>query len=115
MAGARATGWGPEIQAPALSANATLPGIEVFVDLADLIDLDAEIAKKKDDLAKLEARIAAQKKKLSNENFIQRAPAAVVEKERGQLESLLEQQAVVVKTVAALESSLREGRRRHDQ
>jgi valyl-tRNA synthetase len=114
MAGARATGWGPEVQAPALSANATLPGIEVFVDLADLIDLDAEIAKKKDDLAKLEARIAAQKKKLSNENFIQRAPAAVVEKERAQLESLLKQHAVVVKIIAALEIPLRENRRQDE-
>jgi valyl-tRNA synthetase len=115
MAGARATGWGPGVQAPALSANATLPGIEIFVDLADLIDLDAEIAKKKDELAKLEARIAAQKKKLANENFLKRAPAAVVEKERAQLESLLGQQAAAVKAVAAIESSLREDRGEHDQ
>jgi valyl-tRNA synthetase len=111
MAGARATAWGPDVQAPALGANATLPGIEVFVDLAGLIDLDAEIAKKRDELAKLEARIAAQQKKLANENFLRRAPAAVVEKERGQLGSLLEQQAVLLRTIAALESAFRKGRR----
>ena len=82
MAGARATGWGPEVQAPALAANSTLPGMELFVDLADLIDVAAEIAKNKDELAKLEARIAAQRKKLANENFVKRAPVEVVEKER---------------------------------
>jgi len=93
MAGARATGWGPDVQAPSLSANATLPGIEIFVALADLIDLDAEIAKKKDELAKLEARIAAQQKKLANEKFLKRAPAAVVQKERDSLKGLEQQHA----------------------
>ena len=34
-----ARGFGPDVQAPALSANATLPGMEVFVDLAELIDI----------------------------------------------------------------------------
>jgi valyl-tRNA synthetase len=91
MAGARAWAWGPDVQAPALGANATLPGIEVFVDLAGLIDLDAEIGKKKDELAKLEARIAAQQKKLANESFLKRAPAAVVQKERSALRALEEQ------------------------
>ncbi len=95
MAGARSVGWGPEVQAPALSANSTLPGIEIFVDLADLIDLDAEIARKKDELAKLEARIAAQKKKLANESFLERAPAAVVGKERATLEDLEHQQTTL--------------------
>jgi valyl-tRNA synthetase len=115
MAGARATGWGPDVQSPALSANSTLTGMELFVDLADLIDLDAEIAKKKEELAKLEIRIAAQRTKLANENFVQRAPAAVVEKERGQLESLSQQRALAATTIAALESSGRQKRREDDE
>ncbi len=88
MAGARPTAWGPEVEAPPISANATLPGIEIFVDLAGLIDLDAEIARKKDEVARLDTRIAAQRKKLANENFVQRAPAAVVQKERDTLRDL---------------------------
>ena len=43
MAAARPTGWGPEVAAPKLSANVALAGMEVFVDLADLIDVGAEV------------------------------------------------------------------------
>ena len=79
--------------------------MELFVDLADLIDVAAEIAKKKDELAKLEGRIASQRKKLANENFIQRAPAAVVQKERDALEEARLQQANLSLILEALLSA----------
>jgi valyl-tRNA synthetase len=101
MACARATGWGPFVQSPALAANAVSAGMEVFVDLADLIDVAAEIQRKTSELEKLTGLIVAQKKKLSNESFVQRAPAAVVQKERDRLKELEEQHAA---TAAALES-----------
>ena len=101
MACARATGWGPDVQSPALAANAVSTGMEVFVDLADLIDVAAEIERKTSELEKLAGLIVAQKKKLSNESFVQRAPAAVVQKERDRLKELEEQHAA---TAAALES-----------
>jgi valyl-tRNA synthetase len=106
MAGARATAWGPGVEAPPLGANTSLPGMEVYVDLAGLIDLDAEIARKEDESAKLEARIAAQKKKLANESFLQRAPAAVVQKERDTLASLEDQLA----TARGVLETLRRGK-----
>ena len=43
MAFARATGWGPGVTPPALAANAVSAGMEVFVDLAEVIDVAAEI------------------------------------------------------------------------
>jgi valyl-tRNA synthetase len=101
MACARATGWGPEVSSPALAANAVSAGLEVFVDLADLIDVAAEIERKTKELEKLAGLVAAQKKKLSNESFIQRAPAAVVQKERDRLKELEDQHAA---TAAALEA-----------
>ena len=93
LAGARATAWGPEVHPPLLSANAALPGMEVYVDLAEVIDLDAEIARKRQELARLDARMEAQRKKLANENFLRRAPAAVVQKERTSLQELESQHA----------------------
>jgi len=51
---------GPDVQAPAVSASVALPGMEVFVDLTGLIDLEAEISKKRQELAKLEGMIAGQ-------------------------------------------------------
>jgi valyl-tRNA synthetase len=101
MAGARATAWGPDVTPPALAANAVSAGLEVFVDLADLIDVGAERERKTKELEKLAGLIVAQKKKLSNESFVQRAPAAVVQKERDRLRELEEQHAA---TAAALES-----------
>jgi len=105
MAGARATAWGLTVEAPPLAATTSLPGMEVYVDLANLIDRDAELARKRDELSKLEARIAAQQKKLGNESFVQRAPAAVVQKERDTLASLEEQLATVQGVLVKLQNA----------
>jgi valyl-tRNA synthetase len=102
MAAARATAWGPKVKAPALSANVTLPGMEVFVDLADLIDVEAEMAKKKQEIAKLESMIEGKKKKLSNEAFVQKAPPAVVEKERASLREWEQQRDAAAAVLARL-------------
>ena len=105
MAGARPTGWGPDVEAPALSANVALPGIEVFVDLAELIDIDAEIARKQQELEKLEGFISAKKKKLENKNFVDRAPEAVVQKERDSLTELESQLALTTTAVGRLKAA----------
>ena len=100
MAGAKATGWGPKVEAPALSANVTLPGMEVFVDLAGLIDREAEIARNEQERVKLESLIADKKKKLENQSFVEKAPAAVVQKERDSLKEL-ESQLAAIRAVLA--------------
>ena len=105
MAGARATAWGPETESPAMSANFTLPGIEVFVDLAELIDKDAELARKQKELEKLEAAIASKKKKLANENFVSRAPADVVERERKSLAQFEQDHASTASAIATITAS----------
>ena len=93
MAGAAVTSMGPTVEPPALSANVNLPGLDIYVDLAELIDVDAEIAKKQKELEKLDGMIAAKKKKLENQNFISRAPAEVVAKEKAGVQELEDQRA----------------------
>jgi len=88
MAAAKATAWGPKVDPPALSANVTLPGVEVFVDLAGLIDIEAEMERKQKEREKLKSLIDGKKKKLANESFTSRAPEVVVAKERESLEEL---------------------------
>ena len=95
MAAARADGLGPGVEAPALSADVALPGMEIFVDLADLIDVEAERQRKTQEMAKLDGLIAAKRKKLENKNFVDRAPAAVVQGERDSLADLESQLAAV--------------------
>jgi valyl-tRNA synthetase len=102
LAGARLTACGSQIEPPPLSANAALPGVEIFVDLAGLIDLAAEIERKKQELTKLDGFIAAKEKKLANANFLERAPAEVVQKDRHSLKELQDQQAATAAVLARL-------------
>ena len=60
-----ADGFGPETTSPAIAASVALKGAEVFVDLAELIDVAAEIAKQEKELAKLDSLIQSKQKKLS--------------------------------------------------
>ncbi len=99
---ARLTNAGPEVTTPKLSANVALAGMEVFVDLADLIDVGAEVERKKEEMARLEGLITAKRKKLENANFVQRAPAAVVQKERDRLKEIEEQHSATAAALAAL-------------
>ena len=93
MANARSVAFGPDVAAPPLSAHVTLSGMDVYVDLAELIDVPAEIARKRQEAEKLAGFIAAKEKKLGNESFVQRAPADVVQKERESLKELQDQLA----------------------
>ena len=76
---------------------------EVFVDLADFVDVGTEIARIQKENEKLSGFIKAKKAKLSDEKFAARAPQAVVEKERQQL---AEYEATLAKGVLALSDLL---------
>src|SRR6266571_655630 len=68
---------------PAVAAHAVLAdGSEVFVALADAIDVRQECRRLTGELTRLEQQLAALDAKLSNKNFVARAPAEVVAKER---------------------------------
>jgi valyl-tRNA synthetase len=54
----------------------------VSVPLGDLVDLDKECARLAAEADKLESLVRAQEAKLSNAQFVERAPPAIVDKER---------------------------------
>ncbi|MEN8040012.1 MAG: valine--tRNA ligase [Actinomycetota bacterium] len=60
-------------------------GVEVFVPLGGLVDVDAERPRIEKAIADLEAGIARSRGKLDNPNFRDRAPADVVAQEEGRL------------------------------
>ena len=64
------------------SASFLIGTNEYAVPLGDLIDLDAERKKLEAELERIEGFLVSVEKKLSNERFVQNAPAAVVEMER---------------------------------
>ncbi len=104
MAGAVLTEIGPQVAAPSLSAHFTASGIEVYVDLAEHIDVPAEIERKKKEIAKFEQLIAGKEKQLSNEAFVSRAPEAVIAKERATLEELKASKKSTEATLAMLQA-----------
>ena len=72
---------------PAQALSAVVEGINIFLPLADLVDLDEEIARIKKDLAEAQGELQRAESKLLNEGFISKAPRAVVEKEQEKVES----------------------------
>ena len=65
----------------------------MFMPMADLVDFEKERARIQKELANAEKQLAGQIAKLANENFVSRAPEAVVNAERekkAKLEALIE-------------------------
>ena len=87
-------------------ASGFMVGTDSFaVPVGDLIDVAAEIEKQEKELNHLEGFLAGIKKKLSNENFVAHAPAAVIERER-------KKQSDSEEKIAALKASLEELRKK---
>ena len=70
------------IEKPEKSSTIVINDIEIFVPLSNLIDIDKEINRLKDKIKDFEGRMNAVKKKINNENFINRAPKEIVEHEK---------------------------------
>jgi len=85
-----------------VSARGVVRNLEVAVPLAGLLDIAAERARLTKDLAKIDAELDARNRKLANESFLERAPAEVVEKERGIQREFLEKKRRIESTLATL-------------
>ena len=88
------TGAGPwqvgeGLTAPPASARQILTLGELFVPLADLIDVDAERARLRKELGQVAADLAKAEKNLSNRAFLDRAPSDVVAKEQAKQEEFV--------------------------
>jgi valyl-tRNA synthetase len=67
---------------PSHSAVAVAEGVTLIVPLAGLVDMDKERERLQRELKKLEKDLASVDRKLANDDFLARAPAALVEQER---------------------------------
>jgi valyl-tRNA synthetase len=77
-------------------------GTEVIVPLGGLVDLTKECGKLRAELEQLETQLAALSKRLSNEGFTSKAPAAVVEGERKKEEEWTKRRGQLSEKVKAL-------------
>jgi valyl-tRNA synthetase len=72
------------------AAVAVVEGIELFVPLADLIDIEVERQRLSKEIGRLEGQIIGLNKKLQNEQFLNKAPESVVKQERDKLKTFQE-------------------------
>jgi valyl-tRNA synthetase len=72
-------------------------GSAVFVPLGDAIDVGRECGRLSGEVDRLGQLVASQEKKLGNEQFVSRAPADVVDRERQKLAGWREQREVLVR------------------
>jgi len=93
---------GPAAAGPPSATTASAAGCDVFVDLAGLIDVAAEIARLEKECERTAGFIEAKRAKLAAGSFAAKAPPAVVQKERDQLAELEEKLAKATATLEAL-------------
>jgi valyl-tRNA synthetase len=85
LAGLESTQWLNADEEAPLSATALVGNMEILVPMAGFIDKDAEVARLNKEIEKLSKEAARINGKLSNAGFVDKAPAAVVDKEKEKL------------------------------
>jgi valyl-tRNA synthetase len=71
-----------EADKPKYAAGTVVRNIEVFVVLKDILDFETEANRLQKELAKLEKEFGLTSRKLSNDDFLQKAPHEIIDKER---------------------------------
>ncbi len=73
--------------APQMSASTVVRGVEFYVPLEGLIDVEKERARLLKEIEELQKLLERTEKKLSNKNFVEKAPSHVVQAEREKAEN----------------------------
>ncbi len=80
---------------PENSVSRVISGIAVYLPLKGLIDVEKEIARMNKELAGMENELTRINGKLSNEGFLAKAPATVLEQQKTRRTELLEKMAAI--------------------
>jgi valyl-tRNA synthetase len=87
---------------PNAAVAATSAGDEIYVDLGGVVDLAAERQRLAKEIKKSEDEISFLTGKLARPEFVERAPAEVVERERGRLEEQRRLRAKLLDSLASI-------------
>ena len=103
LAGVGCLECGPKQQKPAQSVSHVDPEFEAYVSLQGLIDVENEMKRLQKLLEEKVTQLKTTVKKLTNSNFVDKAPADVVQQQKDLVNSLKEQ-------IKVIESNLEEFR-----
>lgn len=95
---------GTTIEMPEKAMSAVVTGVELFLPLADLINIEEELARLQKEWEKWNKEVERVQKKLANERFVAKAPEAVVNEERAKEKDYLEKKQTVEKRIAELKA-----------
>jgi len=93
---------GAEEAKPENAMTAVVSGVEIYLPLKGLIDVEKESARLNKELASLDKEIARIDGKLSNEGFVAKAPAEVIAKEKAKAGEYQEKQTAIRERLAYL-------------
>ena len=82
---------GMDIAKPKQSATSVVNGMELYIPLKGLVDFEEEKQRMTKRISEIDQLLCAINSKLSNENFLKRAPENVINKEKSNLEKLNEE------------------------
>ena len=94
--------YGEDVEAPSDAVTSVITCAESYLPLAGLINIEDEIARLEKEAEKLQQEVDRVEKKLSNEKFVAKAPAAVVEAERAKGADYQAQREAVLERIATL-------------
>jgi valyl-tRNA synthetase len=82
--------------------SSVLTGLEMYLPLEGLINIDEEIQRLEKELEKYNKEVERVQKKLSNEGFVKKAPEKVIEEERAKEKDYIEKQQLVKQRITEL-------------
>ncbi|MBB6448342.1 valyl-tRNA synthetase [Geomicrobium halophilum] len=94
----------PQLEVPEQAVSHVLSGVELYIPLTGLIDVNAEITRLQAEKEKMDEEIKRVEQKLANEGFVNNAPQAVVESERAKQADYTEKRSAIVKRMSELEN-----------
>ena len=97
---------GPNIEKPNVSASSVLGGMDLIIPLEGIMDFQEERNRVEKELKKIEKDLIFLDKKLSNPNFVKKAPAEVIEKDEQRKTALSEKQVKLRIHLKTIEQAL---------
>ena len=97
---------GSNIEKPKVSASSVIGEMDLIIPLEGMMDFQEERNRVEKELKKIEKDLIFLGKKLSNPNFVKKAPAEVIEKDKHRKASLSEKQAKLEIHLKTIEQGL---------
>jgi valyl-tRNA synthetase len=96
---------GPDIRKPDGSATTIKGSMEIYVSLKGVLNIASEIDRLKKEKAKVDTALVALNRKLFNEDFLQKAPKDIIEKEKAKHEELIRMRDKITDSIKLLKEA----------